>query len=428
LNIEPAAAVPLAAGRRAPARRWGLRDWLVRGALILNLSLALSYVGLWLMAAHDDSFWRADFTAFYTAWTMVREGQGARLYDWDVQQTYQQRILDGHNREGNLLPYVNPPHVALALAPLALLPRDIAFLLWTAGQAGLLIYLFRLIWQLTDAWTRPEQWLALLAVAAFTPLLITFLLGTFSLLILVCLLQFYRGLRAGADANAAAWLVLATIKPQLVVLPGLIIMAGRRWRGLMIGALLGGCVAALSAAFFGWRIWPDFFHAVNKQMNVFDVQAVSPTIMYNLRGLMTGLLGNIHGAQINTLSTGMLALAIVATLLLWRGPWRPDEPVFALRFALTIMLGLLFCPHLFPQDTLLLVAPGLLFYDYLRRRDLPRRGYAIFILCCPTVFMLSQFVIGAQLPIHPPVLLMAALTIWMALALKADTSCHVTPA
>ena len=93
-----------------------------RGALrylfYMNVAIALSYVGLILVAARQDLLWRADFTAYYTGAAMIRDGIGRRLYDLDLQTAYQQRILGQRSFLGGLLPYNSPPHLALLLVPL----------------------------------------------------------------------------------------------------------------------------------------------------------------------------------------------------------------------------------------------------------------------------------------------------------------------
>jgi len=112
-----------------------------------------------------------------------------------------------------------------------------------------------------------------------------------------------------------------------------------------------------------------------------------------------------------------LIASAVLTLLLWRGPWQPDDPSFELRMALTILLGLLFSLHLNPQDGLILIAPAMLFYDYLRQRDLSRRAYAAFALSCPLVFLVSEFTVRGSLGIRVPVVAMIVLAVWMGKAL-----------
>src|SRR5207237_8158585 len=88
--------------------------------------------------------------------------------------------------------------------------------------------------------------------------------------------------------------------------------------------------------------------------------------------------------------------------------------------AFTILLGLLFSPHLNPQDGFLLIAPLMLFYIYLRERQLPCRAYACFVLSCPALFLLAEFTIDGRLGIRVPVVVMVMLMPWMGRALYDD--------
>ena len=38
-------------------------------------------------------FWRADFTNYYTGWSLVRDGLGHRHYDLELQTRYQEQIV-----------------------------------------------------------------------------------------------------------------------------------------------------------------------------------------------------------------------------------------------------------------------------------------------------------------------------------------------
>lgn len=395
----------------------GISPLLSRIALALNLILAMSFVGLWLIAAHEGLFWRADFSAFYTGWSIVRDGRGAQLYDLSVQTAYQQRVLEGRSFSEGLLPYVNPPHVTIPFAPLAWLPLSIAFVVWIGLQLGLLGYLLWLIWQCTDSWQTYERWLPITSILAFPPLFTTFLLGTFSLAMLVFLLQFYLTLKRGHEQPAAMWLVLATVKPQAVVLPGLMLLAARRFRAIGYVVLFGGVALVVSSLVLGLQSVTDYLNILQVISTYFGVYGLDPAKMYNLRGTLTLWLGNHQGALINQISTLALMAAGGVTLWLWRGRWRVDEPMFDLRFGLTILLGLLFTPHLYAHDALLLVLPALLFYSYLRHSGLSRRAYAIFAISCPLLFLISEFTVGGGLGIRMPALAMLVLLMWMISAL-----------
>ena len=113
---------------------------------------------------------------------------------------------------------------------------------------------------------------------------------------------------------------------------------------------------------------------------------------------------------INTIALVGQVAALVAVAWLWRGRWDPSTPAFALRFALTLVLGLLFSPHLNPHDDLLLVPAGAIAYGAVRERaEGPWLGLALFV--APFAVLLLNWIdvnqVGGPL-IRVPVLLMLA--------------------
>jgi hypothetical protein len=392
----------------------------IRAVLLLNVSLGLSYIALWAMLAWQGLFWRADFTAYYTGWAMALDGRGADLYNFALQASYQQRILAGRSFSEGLLPYLNPPHATLPFVPLALLPLSSAFWVWTFFQLLLLLWLLRLLVQIAHDWQPHERWLMLSAALAFPPLLFTLQLGTFSLLLLACLLSYYLALKRGRAGAASTWLLIATIKPQSIVLPALVLLGARRWRALGI-ALLGSLgLLALSSLLLGWQSWAGFLSALGSVNALYGSYGVEPATMYNMKGTLALLLGESQSALITQISTLALVFSVVLTLWLWRGPWLPESPLFELRLSLTILLGLLTSLHLHRHDGLMVVAPALLFYLYLRQRGLPQRAFAFWALSCPLVVLAGEFALGGSLGIRLPVVMMLILLFWVGRALIAE--------
>jgi hypothetical protein len=390
---------------------------LLRVALLLNVSLGVSYVALWGMLAWQGLFWRADFSAYYTGWTIARDGLGEQLYDFDLQTRYQQQILSGRSFSQGLLPYLNPPHATIPFIPLAFVSLPVAFAFWTLCQVVLLVWLVRLLLQIAREWQTRERWLMLSAVAAFPPLLFTFQLGAFSLLMLLCVLQFYWSLKQGRDRGAGLWLLLGTVKPQIMLLPGVILIAARRWRALAVVCVGGTALVLISGALLGWQSWIGFLNALRTTNSYFGIFGIVPATMYNFKGTLTLILGNEQGSLINQISVVALAAVAILTLLLWRGPWQPKEPAFELRMGLTILLGLLFNPHLHRQDGVVFIAPAVLFYIYLRQRGPSLRAFAVWALTCPLIVLVSEFTIGGSLGIRVLVVMMGVLAVWMGKAL-----------
>jgi Glycosyltransferase family 87 len=398
-----------------------LSKWLVRAALILNTGLAVSYIGLWVLTARQGQFWRADFSAYYTGWAIVRDGLGKQLYDLNLQTHYQQTILEGRSFNDGLLPFTYPPHMALYFSPMARLARPSAFMLWTLGECALLTWLLRLVFIFTRGWGPIDRWLAFSAILSLPAMLYNFLLGAFSLFILICLWQFYLTLRNGRDGQSGIWLAAGLIKPQNMLLSGFLLLAGRRWKGILGAAVTGILIFLTTSAVLGWRIWLDFLNLLRSLNSLFGSLGMEPTSMYNFKGLLTAVLGASRGDWINRISWIALAASLLLTLWIWRKEWNAREPGFDLRMAFTLLLGLFFNLYLFPQDSLLLAFPAILFYNYLRRRELPYRAYAAFVLCCPAVFLISEFTIGYKLGLRIPVLAMMILMVWMAFALWKES-------
>ena len=111
-----------------------------------------------------------------------------------------------------------------------------------------------------------------------------------------------------------------------------------------------------------------------------------PEIMYNLRGLLTIILGYENSDLINMFSIFGFVFNVVATMFIWRGKYNPRRQDFELRLALTFLLGIFFNLHLYPHDGLMMVPPALLFLGYLKKRELPLRPFATIALIFPAIF------------------------------------------
>src|SRR5580658_7697280 len=101
----------------------------------LKTWIALLIVGM--LCIHAVLFWKArdlvrqgypDFTIFYTAGKMLRQGLGHSLYDGALQYQVQQSFASGVRIRKGPLPYNHPPFEALIFLPLASLDYAMAYL------------------------------------------------------------------------------------------------------------------------------------------------------------------------------------------------------------------------------------------------------------------------------------------------------------
>jgi hypothetical protein len=367
--------------------------------LAVHLGLALSYAGLVGMAFARGETWRADFTDYYTGALLIREGHGAALYDLDLQGRRQRALLSGRHLYDGLLPYHHPPYVALLLSPLAALPLPVAFGVWTALNA--LIWA-GFLWDL-GRWARPwggtARALTVSAVAALPGVLFSFLLGASTVWTVVALWGFYRALRTGREGAAGFYLALASVRPQAVLFPALLLLTIRKWRALstFLGAV--ALLVGISAWALGPAIWADYLIVLGKAATAFGHQGIDPEAMVNLKGVLTRLLGPGHSAWINALSALGLALGMIAIVALGRGSRPAGEADFDRRFSGAMAMGLFLSPHANPQDGLLLALPGIAGYAYLRgarpASGLPRAFEGI-ALGFPLLWLIERFALGTN--------------------------------
>jgi hypothetical protein len=410
-----------------PGRAWAC-------AAVVNGVLAVLLACLWVWLGVQGLFWRADFSAFYTGWRIVLDGRGEQLYDLDLQADYQRRILPERPPGEGLLPFVNPPHAALPLAPLALLPRPLAFTLWTVAQVGLCVLAARFLLRLQADQPPLVRWLTLLAALAFPPLFSTFQMGQVSLWCLVCLLGFVCALKERRPLAVAVWLVAGTIKPQLVVVPLLVLLGQRRWRELALATGLLAAWAGITAVVLGPGCWTGFVSVLRFSSEQSGTSGVDPLVMYNLKGLLTalrtvGALPDWPGVNVLTAVAWLAAGGL--TVWLWRDRGALDAPGWQGRLALTFLLGTLVNPHLNPHDALVLVLPAVLFHAHLCRtaRQWQATAFATIALACPLLFLLDCYGVDpGRLGFRPFFLLLVGLAGWMALWLRRDALPAARPA
>ncbi len=373
------------------------------------------------MAARQRLFITADFTNFYTGFKMVMNGDGSRLYDLDLQAIYQQKIMGDIEFSGGLLPYVNPPFVAVLFSPLALIPINTAFYIWMIGELGLLVWLIIIINNLFLDWSKQERIILFIAILAFWPLTITFMHGQFSLLLLISTLQMYIAMRHSKLYKAGFWLSLLFIKPQALPLLGIMTLNKRFWRVAITAALFCLALVILSSALLGAGTWLHYIQVLQTMMSNFGKMGFFSNYQYTFRGILTNILGYSQSGAINLTGIGVFIGGAIFVWLLWlKGP-APDSQRFTLYFTFTILLSTFLSLHLYPHDDLILVLPAILLYDYLREKNYPRKAYAILLMLSPVVFFISAFsrlnLLGF---LQPPVIIILILLVWIIYYLVLD--------
>ncbi len=305
-----------------------------------------------------------DFPAFYSAGTIVADGDVADLYDPAVQAAAQVELLGG---EDGFIMYPYAPYVAGAYSAFSVLPYRTAYVIHTALMVAALVGALTL--------TRPmigvlDRWFSLVlgAVATAYPIFVGTSGGQNTALTLLLLAAVWRALAEDRDAWAGVAVALLLFRPQYALpMLGLLIL-GRHWRAVGTAGLGAGLVFAVNAAIAG----PDW---VSKWINgvrplleadaeINAVNEIAPV------GFLHAVIGVDSPAAVVIGGAISVSIALALSWLWWK-----KELDLGSRFAITATGLMLLGFHTIYYDSSLAVFAVLLMLD--RRLIDVRVGVAI---------------------------------------------------
>jgi hypothetical protein len=325
-----------------------------------------------------------DFTVFYTAATMLREGLGHQLYDARVQYEVQKPFTGQIPSRLGPLPYIHPPFEALIFLPLSWLPYPEAFAVWDSLNLFLLFGVALLLRRSVDSLRLIPPWEFVIASLTFFPVFDCFLQGQDSILqLLFCALAF-NALKKEADVLAGCWLALGAFKFQFIVPIVLLLVIWKRRRvGIGFG-IVSALLVLISAGLAGWQNllhYPEYALRITGSPSLGGVAAgFAP----NLRGLALGLLAPFP-KLIGTLA-GLLASVALFVFAAKMGHDSRTKNL-ELQFSLAVAVSGLVAWQTNMHDLSLLVLPLVLTADYCSRtvtRD-SRRRFSLLIPVLPVL-------------------------------------------
>ena len=227
-----------------------------------------------------------DFTIFYTAARLLRDGKASSLYSLAAQYQMQQTFTHVPIRLGPL-PFNHPPFEAFFFIPFTLLPYWPAYLLWSGLNvimlAATIIFLRRHFQQIAAI---PMLGVGL-AATAFFPLVIGLIQGQDIILLLLLFVLATICLDEGQHVLAGVFLGAGLFRPHTVV-PLVILLAFRRWKVPIGFATVALVFFVISVALMGWRGPFDYVQFV-LHLEVTKAIAFGTEATPNLRGLIEQL-------------------------------------------------------------------------------------------------------------------------------------------
>jgi hypothetical protein len=230
---------------------------LKRAGLVVAAYWTIQYAGYYATVegpvSKDNRSVGGDFHCFYAAGKTILEGHGPNLYNPDFQLQFQARSLN--NRTDHILcPYVNPPTLAIACAPIAALPYFPAFHLHTALM--LISGLVSLAIIKKHIPTLHQHWTAVVLLSlTFYPSLRATIGGQNTMLSLLLITLIFDGLITNKPHRAGIALGMLFFKPHFAITLFILIAVGKHYRTLKICIVTALSEYAIAAAICG-PAWP----------------------------------------------------------------------------------------------------------------------------------------------------------------------------
>ena len=360
-------------------------------ALLIVFGFA-AYLILTAPTSPKDTGRLLDFSEFYSAAEILRDGLGSRLYDLLLQSEYQLRVAPVHAF------YLRPPFEAVLFIPFTYLSYRAAYSLWIFLCLGILAITAHLIQKNTGilrAMTlyahgiQADFGLLFIVMITFAPTLNCLLIGQDSVLILLIYTLAFISLRNGHEVRAGSLLALGLFKFHLI-LPFVLIFAIRRRMRFLFGfAAVAAILVMVSVAVCGFGIllaYPKLF--IDSQYK--SLLGFQPEYAANVRGLVYLLsFGRLHGA----VSGGLVGLISIYIFWVVTKNWRDDQLAFS--YSAGVVASFLIGFHAFIYDLALLLLPIALVCGELadtnglfRHRELSFIALVLFIP--PVHFILAQ--------------------------------------
>jgi len=351
---------------------------------ILLCILIFINVLAWIVGLQNFRAGAGDFRVFYSSGYLVRQGETAKLYDYDTQTRIQRTLIPN----ARTFPFIHPPFEAIIFAPLAMLSYPQAHFAFLALNLFLLVPVALLL----RPYSRGFGY-GLLLIFAFVPVTEALLQGQDSLVLLLICAVALRLLAAEFHLYAGVVLGLGLFRFQLVLPILLLFVLWKHWRVLFGFLFSAGPLFAASLPYLG-----NYWHALRESAVANAAQPIF--CMANIRGLLR-------------FPPVVLLASILVVWTAWRSGNRADLPM---KFSLAIIAASLVSYHMLIHDVSLLLIPLVLLLRYSLKMDAAFFvALALFPIQLLAYFALLHFYLVALF-----VLALFAVLCWIQLRCRKD--------
>ena len=392
--------------------------WLVSAAALV-LAFAVSPNFRWSDAPRPSPY-AGDFLHEYVGGWVVREGDPARLYDAGYFAAAQHdAALTGFVWPSDqFFQALHPPFYYLWVAPLSLLDYRSAAHLWAALGVAVLVASVLLLGA-SDVRMRPWLGWGFALCLLYTPVAETLVSGQKSTFLLLLFTATYLLLARRRPLLAGAVFGLVALKPQLLLVVAVAMLAKREWR-FAAGMAATGAALALQSLAVGWDACLGWLDAI---AHPFPQRELAQRA-HSWLGFAQLLLGEDRGAAVIGLTAVLVLLTALVLARALRGPLAWDTPRFRVQFSAMVLATPLVSPYLYKTyDLAIFVAPL-----FLLARELPAAPPAsaalrrLWLVSLLAVFAMggASAAIAARIPVQCSALATFALLLVIAWAPVRD--------
>ena len=365
-----------------------------------------------------------DFTAFYTAGTLLRESRGDQIYNARAQEEAQQAFATDSDIRQGPLPYIHPPYEALLFLPLTFLPYREAFVVWDALNLCMLLAISLMVRRTLPLLQPIPLWEWVLALLAFFPVFANFLQGQDAILMLLLLVLSFRALDSKSGFIPGCWLGLAVFRFHLVI-PLVLILGLWRHRKILVGfATVASAAMLLSLTIVGRRAALEYPAYIWHWTSLPGFGKMPSSLMPNLLGLVTGW--PLPERARVPLSWGVLAgsaaLLIAVARMRNLGKDRnlnSDRSLLNLSFACAVIAAVLVGYNTGAYDLSLLILPIALIVNHWlgALSELPPARTRLILPCLPLLISPLWFLLWRR---WERINLMAIFLLWWLFAIRRE--------
>ena len=362
-----------------------------------NLKSALKFYVAGVLMIHLLVIWNArdliwkgysDFTIYYTAGTIVREGSGHKLYDDATQFEVQQQFAPQVATRLAALPFNHPAFEALLFVPFSYLSYRPAFLFWTLMNLAMLATLPIMLRPFVPVLACGAAWAWSIGSLAFFPIFFALLQGQDAILLMFIYALAFVSMMKERPFSAGCWLACGLFKFHLV-LPFLLLLLMQRdkahsrtrilWGFLLVAVVLG----AVSIGLVGTQqivFYPRYVLGLEKTM---ALGAIMPSDMPNLRGILYLIAAKLQHFEILVVLLSGLIFVLTA------GVCRFSKNNSDLKFSLAVIATVLVSYHGLGYDLCVLVLPMLLIAGQVPQNIRPTTWTGAAIIAGMTLLLFS---------------------------------------